>query len=81
MIHKHKVFSSIDKSYFGGGHGRLWDQVLVDAGACGGSFVAIGGQGASGGEPCREGRARVLLGNLLDNQHFRHHLFATRRVF
>lgn len=69
------------KSYFGGGHSRLRDQVLVDAGACNGSFAAVGGQGASSGKPSREGCAGVLLGNLLDNQHFGHHLFATRRVF
>lgn len=68
-------------SYFDGGHSRLWNQVLVDAGACDGSFAAVGGQGASSGKPRREGRAGVLLGNLLDNQHFGHHLFATRGVF
>lgn len=49
------------ESYFGGGHSRLWDQVLVDAGACNGSFAAVGGQGASTGEPCREGCAGVFL--------------------
>lgn len=69
------------KSYFGGGHSRLWDQVLVDAGACDGSFAAVGGQGASSGKPCGEGCAGILLGNLLDDQHFGHHLFATRGVF
>lgn len=67
--------------YFGGGHGGLWDQVLVDAGACDGSFAAVGGQGAGGGEARGEGCAGVLLGNLLDHQHFGHHLFATGRVF
>lgn len=69
------------KAYFGGGHSRLRDQVLVDAGACDGSFAAIGRQNTSSGKPCREGCAGVLLGNLLDYQHFRHHLFTTRRVF
>ena len=69
------------RSYFGGGHSRLWDQVLVDAGACDGSFAAVGGQGAGSGKPRREGCARVLLRNLLDNQHFGHHLFATGGVF
>lgn len=68
-------------SYFGRGHSRLWDQVLVDAGACNGSFAAIGRQNTSSGKPCREGCAGVLLGNLLDYQHFRYHLFTTRRVF
>lgn len=69
------------QSYFGGGHSRLWDQVLVDAGACDGSFAAVGGQGARAGEPRGEGCAGVFLRNLLDDQHFGHHLFATRGVF
>lgn len=68
-------------SYFGGGHGRFWNQVLVDAGACEGSFVAVGGLYASRGKASRESCAGVLLGNLLDHQHFGHHLFATRGVF
>lgn len=67
--------------YLGGGHSRLWDQVLVDAGAREGSFAAIDGQGAGSGKPCRECCISVLLGNLLDDQHFGHHLFANRRVF
>lgn len=77
----HQMLPKHFRSYFGGGHSRLRDQVLVDAGACDGSFAAVGGQGASGGKPRGEGCAGVLLGNLLDYQHFGHHLFATRRVF
>ena len=69
------------ESYFGGGHSRFWDQVLVDTGACNGSFVAVGWQGTGSGKPSRKGCAGVLLGNLLDNQHFGNHLFATRGVF
>lgn len=76
-----EISHKTNNSYFGGGHSRLWDQVLVDTGACDGSFVAISRQNTSSGKPCREGCAGVLLGNLLDYQHFRYHLFTTRRVF
>jgi len=74
-------FDTSQQCYLGGHHSRLWDQVLVDAGAWNGNFVAIDGQDAGSGEPSREGCAGVLLGNLLNDQHFGHHLFATRGIF
>lgn len=44
-------------------------------------FAAIDGWGSGAGEASRERSASwVLLGNLLDHQHLRHHLLATRRV-
>lgn len=73
--------TAVTDSYFGGGHGGLWDQVLVDAGARDGSFAAVGGQGARSGKASREGGACVVLGNLLDDQHFGDHLFATGGIF